>query len=90
MSSPHGSNHRLIRRDANIGAGDVSDVPKLIENTIKGLLYLVEHIEFLQLSEYWEQEIAHILSLAEELDRKLETIVEKETESSGNGESLKY
>lgn len=68
-------------------AGGLSDAPQLIENIIKGLQYLIEHIEFLVLSEYWEQEMIVILSLAEELDAKLETIAER-MENSLNGETL--
>lgn len=90
MSLLHGKNLKSITDDVDTGVGEERDVPKLIENTIKGLLYLLEHVEFLVQNEYWEAEMGHILSLAEELDHKLESIVEKEEVNSWSGESLKH
>ena len=77
MSSQVGNNQSSIMNNVNTGFGEESDVPKLIGSTIKGLLYLNEHIEFLMLNEYWEEETEYILNLAEELDNKRSIIAER-------------
>ena len=60
------------------------NVQQQIENIIKGLRYLDEHVECVKQRDGWEAEMEFILSLVEELGIKLEIIVERaETCSSG-------
>lgn len=85
MSSQVGHNQNLTRSILSTSAGEGNDVRTLIGNTIKGLSYLIEHIEYLEANEYWGEEIQHILNLAEELENKQLTIVER-MENSQSGE----
>lgn len=85
IASPHGPNQTSITNIVNTGYMDGSDVQKQIDNTIKGLSCLIKQIDYLQLNEYWEPEINHILNLAEELDNRREIIASKmETLSNGD------
>jgi hypothetical protein len=63
-------------------------VPQLVETITKDLLSLNEHAESLRQNPGLEEEILHILNLAEELGIKLGIIVESPTSEHSNGDSL--
>lgn len=85
MSSQHGHNQNQMSQNVDTTVGVLSDAQLLIRNTIRGLSYLNDNIEYLVLNEYYEEEIARILNLGWVLENKHALIAER-MENSSNGE----
>ena len=67
----------------------MKNVIQQVETISRGLLYLIEHVECLNVNSDWVAETQYMLRLAEELGTRLETIASKKTKQLSNGGSSK-
>lgn len=80
-----GKNQSIQQTTCDTYAGELSSALKQTEDIIKGLSFLIEHIDCLGPNEEFQQQMDVILNAVEELDSRLSNIVEK-TETSLSGE----